>query len=246
MFACSSPDHLQPSVALIEGPHDEVISLQDCKVALGITVDEQDGLLRAALDAAVSEIDPAAGGWLGRALRPQVWELRLPGFVAPDHQSHHGPRAYARHQIVLPYPPLIEIVSVTYDDPAGVEQSLNAGDYRVRGLGSPGKQAIEPSFGGCWPVASCEAESVRIRYRAGYPPAVSDSPGPAAPDFMPAKIKQAVILATRMLLANASQNPFVSSDRVEGVGEVRYNISAAAKAAISGAIENLLATVRVY
>jgi hypothetical protein len=63
---------------------------------------------------------------------------------------------------------------------------------------------------------------------------------------MPAAITQAVALGVRMLLSNVSQNLYLSHDRVDGVGEKRYIISAAANELLAGAMENLLSVYRVY
>src|SRR5689334_14755400 len=89
--------------ALITAPTDDVMTLSDCKAALGISGTSQDTLITALLAAVVGQLDPASSGWLGRALRPQTWEFRLFGFPSRG--------------IDLPYPPLISVTSVKYDDP---------------------------------------------------------------------------------------------------------------------------------
>jgi hypothetical protein len=125
------------------------------------------------IDASVDLLDPAAGGYLDRALRPQTWELRLESFPCGE--------------IILPFPPLIAITSVKYDDVAGTERTLTANtNYRTLGSGGTGKQSVAPPYNVVWPISRCYPESVRIRYSCGY-----DS----TTDTMPVPIKQAIHLA---------------------------------------------------
>jgi hypothetical protein len=225
------------SRALIAAPTAEVMTLADCKAALGITGTDKDNVLTAALAAVVSQLDPANGGWLGRALRPQTWELRLPSFW--DHEHHH--RHYSQHAIALPFPKLISVVSVKYDDTAGVEQTLvEDTDFRVLGRGTLGKQAIAPLYRKYWPLARWDAESVRIRYQSGYSVASN------ADDELPSAILQAVALGVRLILSNAANNLYVSLDRVEGVSEKRYIVSAAVNELVRSTMADLLSTYRVY
>ena len=216
------------SVILITAPSVDVISLANVKTALGITTTSQDGVLQAALDAVVAQIDPASGGWLGRALRPQTWELRLSSF----YEHRHCWDKWGHGAIELPYPPLISITSIKYDDYSGTERTLVANtDYRTIDIGSNGRQAVAPLYNGSWPNARCDLGSVRIRFQAGY----SNSP-----DVMPAAIPQAVALGVRALVSTGSQNLYLTMDRVEGIGEKRYIANAGAAAVINAAIEGLL------
>lgn len=229
--------HFRPSLALIEVPDEDVITVADVKSALGITTTTQDDMIEAALAAVISQIDPATGGWLGRALRPQTWEYRLAGFSS--HKEHNHYWGVYIDRIELPIPPLIEIVSVKYDDIGGVERTLvEDTDFRVLGSGTYGKQAIAPLYNGSWPTARYDAESVRIRFTAGY----EDGEDPE----LPKAITQAIILGVRSLVSSSAQNLFLSMDRVEGVGEKRYVVSSAANDLIRSAMQNLLSTYRVY
>jgi hypothetical protein len=231
------------SRALITPPTAAVMTLEACKAALGIVGAGQDAILAAALNATVAQLDPAEGGWLGRALRPQTWELRLPGFV--DHGCRH-PR-YDAGAIALPYPKLISIESFKYDDAGGTERTLALNtDFRILGAGTFGKQAVAPLYNRCWPIARCDAESVRIRFQCGYAAAVDADPGPEAADELPASIPLAIALGVRMLISNAGANLYLALDRVEGVGEKRYAVTAAANELLQTAMQNLLSTCRVY
>jgi uncharacterized phiE125 gp8 family phage protein len=227
---------MRPIRALITPPAVPVVSIAACKAALGIVSASQDDVLTAAIAAMTAQLDPASGGWLGRALRPQTWELRLPGFL--DRRCEH--RLYREGSIALPYPKLRSIVSVAFDDNSGVAHDLTKDvDYRVLGVGGTGKQAIAPMPGGCWPTARCTAESVRIRYEAGYAPAQGN-----VPDELPADIIHAIFLGVRILMSNTA-NLFLVADRVDGIGEKKYAVTADAAAQARSVVDGLLFTHRV-
>lgn len=218
---------------LITAPTADVVSLADCKAALGISTSGQDAMITAALAAVSQALDPATGGWLGRALRPQTWELRLSQFPCG--------------KIDLPYPVLTEVASVKYDDQAGVEQTLDIDTgYRVFGLGGHNKAYVAPAYNQSWPSARCDREAVRIRFVCGYAPAVPASPGPASADMLPAPIKQAIILSVRMILSNVERNLYLSSDKVDEIGEKRYVVSYVANELVKRASEGLLSAYRVW
>ena len=154
------------SRALTAPPTSAVLTVTEVKRHLRVDFDDDDDVIADMIAVAVGQLDPAAGGQLGRALRPQQWELRLAGFT--DHDCHH-PRYHAG-AIALPFPPLISIDSFTYDDAAGFERALVENvDFRILGVGARHKQAVVPVFGRHWPTARSAEESVRIRFMAGYP-----------------------------------------------------------------------------
>lgn len=166
---------MQPIRILITPPTQDVVSLDSANQQLRLGETDDDNLVEIYLAAAVNRLDPAGGGFLGRALRPQTWEYRLCGFPSCP--------------IELPYPPLIAIASVKYDDNSGVEQTLVAGtDYQVVGAGGKDAAHLVPAYGKSWPTARSYPESVRIRYSCGYPL--------ADPDPLPAPLVQAILLMT--------------------------------------------------
>jgi uncharacterized phiE125 gp8 family phage protein len=198
---------------LITAPTASVIPLSEVKQALGVSDTSQDLMISAALAAAVSSLDAASGGWLARALRPQTWELRLPEF----------PPYCEDEEIRLPHPPLISVTSIKYDDSSGTEQTLVENtDYIVLGVGGNSFGSVRPVYNGSWPSARYISDSVRIRYVCGY--AEGDN-SPPTDDDMPAAIKQGVVLMVRSIMSSAAQNLFLSSDKVDGVGEKRYVVS---------------------
>jgi uncharacterized phiE125 gp8 family phage protein len=162
---------------LITAPEDDVLTLAEVKLHLGEESTDRDTLIQSLIDGEVAQLDAPSGGELGRAMRPQTWELRLNAF--PTWHCHGG------NAIELPFPPLIEIVSVKYDDTGGVEQTLTEGvDFTVEGVGGRAKQSIRPPYLGCWPLSRCYPGSVRIQFRAGFP-----VPAEGEPDTLPEGIK---------------------------------------------------------
>lgn len=212
-----------PSV-LITPPSADVVGLDELKSMLSITGAEQDAVLSALAKAAAGQIDPAAGGWLGRALRPAIWELRL--------------RVFSCGRIDLPYPPCTAVESVKYDGSNGVEQTLTQDvDYRVF-LRPFDRSFIAPVWNGAWPSTRGDVESVRIRYTAGYP---------ATPtDLLPQPIKSAVALGVRKLLPLVGRDLTLSSEETPGVERLSYVVSANAGKVLEDAMSNLLSTFRVW
>jgi uncharacterized phiE125 gp8 family phage protein len=162
---------------LITPPTADVLSLADAKTHLRAEdFNDDDVLIGSYIRAAQGEIDPAYGGWLGRALRPQTWELRLDEFPCD--------------LIKLRFPPLISIASITYVDPDGDDQTLAANtEYRIINSGSSGPALIVPAYGESWPSVRSDHESVRVRFTSGYP--VADPEGdPPVVDRLPDQIVQ--------------------------------------------------------
>jgi uncharacterized phiE125 gp8 family phage protein len=138
------------SLILIEPPGSLPISLAEAKAGARLDgLDDQDALIAGHIRTAVDHLD-GANGVLGRCLIRQTWEFRLSCFPAV---------------IKLPLPPLAEVVSITYLDPAGAQQTLDPADYTVAGIGSDG--TIRPAPGKSWPSAQAVPEAVRVTFAAG-------------------------------------------------------------------------------
>lgn len=236
---------MSASLHLIEAPTDEIASLAEAKAQLRITNSDSDDMIEALIDAAVMQIDPAGGGWLGRAIRPQTWELRCSGFPCYYVGSGYERNFHRAYEMVLPYPPLLSVDSVKYDDGDGVEQTLVEGvGYRVFGLAGIGKASIAPVYNGSWPSSvRCDPESVRVQFTCGYDPSFGNSP---PVDQLPAPIKQAVLLMVRYLFGLGERNLFVSSETVDGVGSRNYVVSENAAAVMKRASESLLGPYIVW
>jgi uncharacterized phiE125 gp8 family phage protein len=221
--------HLQTTRALITPPTDAVVPLADVKAHLRVDTDDDDGLISAMIGAAAGMLDPAAGGALGRALRPQTWELRRSSFYDFRRQHEHLASEWSwRWPIALPYPPLIEVGSVKYVDVNGATQILTEDvDFRIIGSGGLGKCELQPPFGKSWPSARWDAESVIIRYQSGYA-----RPDGDAVDPLPAPVKQWLLLVVGAFYENREM--FVAG------------ASSAAMIKLPDYIEALTAPYRVY
>lgn len=142
-------------------PPAEIDLLQEAKAQLIVQHDEDDVYISSLVRAAVALVDGPFGR-LGRCVLVQTLELTLDGFGN-------------KPLIWLPCPPFVEVLSVSYDDLDGVEQTLDPASYEL----NP-ERGIFLRSASCWPRTACIG-SIRIAYRAGY------SGG------MPAPIQQAVL-----------------------------------------------------
>jgi len=127
----------------------------------------EDVLVESWILAATGYIEEMTGRQIGLATR-EAWLDAFPGVPGGSFRSL---------KIQLPYPPLQSVVSVTYIDGDGVEQTFEdtstspatslihvrapQGDYA-------GPGTVEPIAGQSWPSARCESDAVRIRYTCGY------------------------------------------------------------------------------
>lgn len=162
-----------------------VVSLVAAKAHLKVEHDDHDDLITDMTAAATDSVD-GPGGFLGRAVGPQTWDLTLDAFPA------------CAGEIKLPLPPLIAVEGVWYQASAGVEAELDPGAYAVSGVGDLvgcGRVALVPN--GSWPTPALVGGAVRVRFEAGYQD--TSSPPVASP---PSAIVQAIKLILGDLYAN--------------------------------------------
>lgn len=96
-------------------------------------------------------------------------------------------------RLALPFGPVIEVISITYLDQDGNEQSMASDTFRSSAAAD--YWYVHP-VGAEWPAA--KLGTIRIRYRAGY-----ESKGsPAGADQVPSKAKQAIRMAVAHFYAN--------------------------------------------
>jgi len=107
-------------------------------------------------------------GFQNRAYVTQIWDLHLEKFPLGC--------------IKVPLPPLQSIVFIKYKDTTGVIQTLDSSEYVVDAFSEPG--LICCAYGKSWPATYPEANSVQIKFVAGY--------GAAAD--IPPEIKQSILL----------------------------------------------------
>jgi len=157
------------------------VSLDDAKAQVHADLDDtsEDGLIQSYIVAATM----AAEHELGRALVSQDWTLKLAAFP---------PGA-----VELARPPVQQVLSITYLDGVGDEQTLDPGRYAL--CADP----LAPVVTGSWP----DGTGVTVTFKAGY--------GPAA-ENVPEAIRAWILLRVADLYANresigepAAKMPFV-------------------------------------
>lgn len=172
----TSPGQRVPVVSVIVPPAN-FVTVQDVKDYQIIEHSEWDlTRLPMVLNAAFAMVD-GPRGWLGRCLAEQTLELAC-----------YDCRA---RRFDLPYPPVIEITQVVYDDADGNEQTLATSAYRLR-RGAFEAIASLPTF-----------NELRIRYRAGYTPR-ADSPAEEPKEWQQARM--AILLLVGDFLRNTDAN----------------------------------------
>lgn len=163
------------SLKLITAPAAEPVDLTLAKAHCRITDSQQDALVTLAIESARQAVD-GQNGVLGRALITQTWELVLDCF----------PSEFIR----IPLPPLQSVVSIKYQDPDGIEQTLDPGRYLVDTASQPGGVVVDADG---WPETDDTANAVVIRFVAGYGATAASVPAP---------IRSAILLQVGDLIEN--------------------------------------------
>jgi uncharacterized phiE125 gp8 family phage protein len=139
-------------VRIVTGPTVLPVSLDAAKRRLRVDTSDEDDDIAALLRECVSIVE----GETGRQLAESTIEAVFPRFPCNG------------EPLRLPRPPLRSVVSLTYFDPAGVQQTLLNTAYWVASSFEPG-QLVPAS--GSWPdTHSTRPEAVVVRYTAGYLP----------------------------------------------------------------------------
>lgn len=101
----------------------------------------------------------------------------------------------------LPIAPVQSVTSVIYVDVDGNEQTLDADQYVFDD--NPDAPSIRLAFGQSWPQTRGEANSVRVRFHAGYGP-VQSTDSPPVPNPMP--VPDEAIAAMLLLVGEWYEN----------------------------------------
>lgn len=144
---------------LVTPPTSEPVTVAECKEHLRIEHDLDDALLALYVTAARRWIET----YTQRQIMLADWRLDLEAF----------PR-----EIVLPWPTLQAVTSITYTDLDGVPQTLAATEYQVSFDTAPAR--IKPAYSKAWPSARSGHgietgppevriySAVRVAFRSGY------------------------------------------------------------------------------
>ncbi|GLK78034.1 hypothetical protein GCM10008171_32880 [Methylopila jiangsuensis] len=205
---------------IVVTPSAPLVSVADAKLWSPVLAGDDDGRIAALLACAQAALDPPS--WLGSTLGEAVLEVRWPGL------PRFGP-------VRLPYGPATEVVSVAYDDPDGVEQTVDPFIYRLFGAGTV-RAELGLRHRQSWPFVACGNDAVRVRYKAGYP--IND------PHLIPAK--HAIVLSAVQLRSLSTDDLALRSVDVDGVESRTFTVSDAAEKLVRNAVENLLSGYRVW
>lgn len=152
-------------LSIVTPPAEEPITLAEAKAHLRVTFDDDNSY--------ITDLIIAARQWFEEQTYQQVitatWDLLLDEFPTGD------------DPIRIPRAPLASVTSVSYTDTAGDPQTWSSDDYKVSATRQPG--IIRPAYGEVYPIARAEADSVTVRFVAGYGAAS------AVPDLIKAAIK---------------------------------------------------------
>jgi uncharacterized phiE125 gp8 family phage protein len=125
------------------------VTLAEVKAHLRIDDAEQDAVLTALLGAVIAHLD----GWsgvLGRCIMAQTWEQAYPAF---------------ERVLRLPLGPASAVVSITYADAAGADQTVAAPGFVL--LRDHLSDYVMAAPGAAWPAIGTRYDAVRVRWTAG-------------------------------------------------------------------------------
>jgi len=170
------------TLKLIQGPTAYPLTLAETKAHLRVDHTDDDSLIQTYIAAATAYADGPVGV-LGRALVNQTWQETLDTFPT--------------NEIIIRIPPLIAVIAVDYDDPAGLPATVPSNQYTVDDVSEPGW--ILPDGG--WPATFDGINSVRVRFRAGYIDNTTSPPTGAVPD----DIRAALLLYVGAMYAHREE-----------------------------------------
>lgn len=149
-----------------------------------------------------------------RQLLAATWNLTLDGF--PCNGFGEGRIVGRGNWIEIPKPPLIEIVSITYVDTAGVTQTWASSNYLVDKPQGPrcARGRVQPVWGAIWPVARYQLNAVTIRFRAGYVDDITAAAADQEPN-VPALLVQGMLMDIGTMFENREN--YVGDTRITDI-----------------------------
>lgn len=162
---------------LLTAPTAEPIALAAAKAHLRVTITDDDAYIPGLIAAARQ----AAEAITQRQMLAARWKLTLdcfPGLSLPgvaggrpvmlplDSVVYPNASSLVAHSLLLPHPPILQVVSIQYLDTNGVQQTMPSTDYIVDLTSEPAR--ITPVFGKIWPIALPQIGSVTVTYDAGF------------------------------------------------------------------------------
>lgn len=169
------------ALKLITAATTPAVSLTEAKVHLRVDVADDDALITAMVVAATDMAEQQTG----RALMAQTWELTLDTF----------PEAFELTRV-----PVQSVVSLTYWDADGVQQTMGDTLYALDSSDDYGYAYVVPAYAGAWPNTRDQINAVSLRYVAGYADAAS----------VPEGIKQWIKLMASTMYENRETEAYSS------------------------------------
>lgn len=144
------------SVSLVTAPVVSGVSLADAKLHCKVDTSEDDSLFTTLIDAAAQYCEASTG----RKFPTQTWEYKRPAFPCGS------------EPIVLPFPPVASVTSVSYIDADGASQTWTAGSTGYTTDLPAGPHAdyarVYPSYGVSYPSTRGQRNAVTVRFVCGY------------------------------------------------------------------------------
>ncbi|MGW8180403.1 MAG: head-tail connector protein [bacterium] len=132
---------------LVTAPTEHPLSLSDLKEHLRVDGSDSDSELVSLLDEATNYVESMTG----RRMITQTWKLVMDGF---------------KDSVVLPYPPLQSVSSITYQDASDATQTLASTNYTVDTDSEPAR--VAQSATGTYPSTYDDLNAVTITFVCGY------------------------------------------------------------------------------
>lgn len=161
-------------LSVVTAAASDPVTTSEAKTHLAIDDDYYDTFIASLISAATGYVE----NMTNRQIMSATFDLTLDRFPA------------GRRRLELPYGQLTSVTSVSYTDTNGDSQTFAASKYSVITAQEPG--FIEPIYDEVWPSARLQAESVAVRFTAGY----------ASASDVPDGIKQAILLTVGHWFAN--------------------------------------------
>lgn len=182
---------------LISAPSTPVLTTQEVKDHLHISNSSEDTYLGLLVTAATLKAEQ----FLNRKLITQTWEVYLDSFPPPNFYDN-SIETLKGGTILMPYPRLLSVVSIQYQDTNNATQTLDPSKYQIDLKSEPARIAPAADVG-AWPSTKIyQLNSVTIRFTCGYGPASSD---------VPEDVREAIRVIIGDFYTNRDQNDLVNS-----------------------------------
>lgn len=143
----------------VEPPAVAALTLEEAKAHLGLDgIDAHDANVGRFVADALAQLDGSRSA-AGLCLVTQTWRLSLDAWPGC---------------ILVPLGPVQAVTGITYVDPDGGVQTLDADQYVYDLDRDPLR--IYPAEGACWPALRCAPGAIKVTVRCGFGDAAADVP----------------------------------------------------------------------